>query len=82
MGYIYKIINIKNQKIYIGQTTKKRPTDRFSQHKYLALHPQQEKNISYLHRAMKSDGIDNFKLLLKRLNEIKEVILLEYHSKI
>ena len=26
-------------------------------------------------------GIDNFKLLLKRLNEIKEVILLEYHTK-
>lgn len=26
-------------------------------------------------------GIDNFKLLLKRLKEIKEVILLEYHTK-
>lgn len=61
MGYIYKIINVKNQKIYVGQTTKQRPTDRFSQHKYLASHPQQEKNISYLHRAMNQNGVDNFK---------------------
>ena len=71
MGYIYKIINIKNQKIYIGQTTKQRPTDRFSQHKYLAFHPQQEKSISYLHRAMKSDGIDNFKFeIIEQVNNL------------
>ena len=71
MGYIYKIINIKSQKIYIGQTTKQRPTDRFSQHKYLAFHPQQEKSISYLHRAMKSDGIDNFKFeIIEQVNNL------------
>ena len=71
MGYIYKIINIKNQKIYIGQTTKQRSTDRFSQHKYLAFHPQQEKSISYLHRAMKSDGIDNFKFeIIEQVNNL------------
>ena len=71
MGYIYKIINIKNQKIYIGQTTKQRPTDRFSQHKYLAFHPQQEKSISYLHRAIKSDGIDNFKFeIIEQVNNL------------
>lgn len=39
MGYIYKITNNINQKLYIGLTTKKRPTDRFSQHRYLAMHP-------------------------------------------
>lgn len=61
MGYIYKITNIKNNKIYIGQTIKERPTDRYSQHRYLANHPEQEKSISYLHRAMNSDGLDNFK---------------------
>lgn len=60
MGYIYKITNKINNKIYIGQTIKTRPTDRFSQHKYLANHPDQEKGISYLHRAMKTEGIDNF----------------------
>lgn len=86
MGYIYKIINIKNQKIYIGQTIKKRPTDRFSQHKYLALHPQQEKNISYLHRAMKSDGIDNFKFEIIEqvdnllLNEREKYWIKQYNS--
>lgn len=86
MGYIYKIINIKNQKIYIGQTTKKRPTDRFSQHKYLALHSQQEKNISYLHRAMKSDGIDNFKFEIIEqvdnllLNEREKYWIKQYNS--
>lgn len=61
MGYIYKITNIKNNKIYIGQTVKNRPSDRFSQHRYLATHPEQEKGISYLHRAMAQEGLDNFK---------------------
>lgn len=60
MGYIYKITNKIDQKIYIGQTTKLRPTDRFSQHRYLANHPKQEKSISYLHRAMAAHGVDNF----------------------
>ena len=52
MGYIYQIENLLNHKIYIGQTTKERATDRFSQHRYLARHPEQETSISYLHRAM------------------------------
>ena len=60
MGYIYKITNIRNKKNYIGQTTKERPSDRFSQHRYLATHPEQEKSISYLHRAMLADGLENF----------------------
>ena len=60
MGYIYKIVNNLNQKSYIGQTTKQRPKDRFSQHKYLARHPEQEKNISYLHRSMNKYGVQNF----------------------
>ena len=60
MGYIYKIENLLNHKIYIGQTTKKRATDRFSQHRYLARHPEQETSISYLHRAMNKYGVHNF----------------------
>ena len=60
MNYIYKITNTLNGMAYIGQTTKARPTDRFSQHKYLATHPEQEKTASYLHRAMAADGVDNF----------------------
>ena len=60
MGYIYKITNNLNQKFYIGLTTQTRPTDRFSKHRYLAQHPEQEASASYLHKAMKADGIDNF----------------------
>jgi group I intron endonuclease len=60
VGYIYKITNKNNNMIYIGQTIKERPTDRFSQHRYLARHQEQEKTASYLHRAMASEGVDNF----------------------
>ena len=60
MGYIYKITNNINNKIYIGQTIKKRPTDRFSQHKYIARHLNSEKSNSYLHKAMNKYGVDNF----------------------
>ena len=60
MGYIYKIENLLNHKIYIGQTTKERATDRFSQHRYLARHLEQETSISYLHRAMNKYGVHNF----------------------
>lgn len=86
MGYIYKITNVKNQKIYIGQTTKQRPTDRFSQHKYLASHPQQEKNISYLHRTMNQNGVDNFKFEVIEqvdnalLNEREKYWIKQYNS--
>ena len=59
MGYIYKITNKLNNKLYIGLTTKARPTDRFSQHRYAARHLQNEDH-SYLHRAMAQDGVDNF----------------------
>ena len=60
MGYIYKITNKINNKIYIGQTIKERPTDRFSQHRYAARHLESDSGISYLHRAMNVDGVDNF----------------------
>lgn len=60
MGYIYKITNNINNKIYIGQTTKNRATDRFSQHRYLAQHPEQERGVSYLHSSMAKYGVDNF----------------------
>lgn len=60
MGFIYKITNKINNKIYVGQTIKTRPTDRFSQHRYIARHLEQEKNSSYLHQAMAKYGVDNF----------------------
>ena len=60
MGYIYKITNKINNKVYIGQTIKIRASDRFSQHKYLARHLEQEKVNSYLHKAMHKYGVENF----------------------
>ena len=60
MGYIYKITNKENGKVYIGQTVKVTPTDRYSQHRYLATHPEQEKTASYLHRSMAKHGLDSF----------------------
>lgn len=87
MGYIYKITNISNHKMYIGQTTKVRPTDRFSQHKYLSTHPEQEKYISVLHAAMNKYGVDNFIFEIIQqidnnlLNE-KEIFWINYYNTI
>ena len=75
MGYIYKIENLLNHKIYIGQTTKERATDRFSQHRYLARHPEQETSISYLHRAMSKYGVDNFSFEV--IEEVEDSLLNE-----
>lgn len=75
MGYIYKITNKINNKIYIGQTIKTRPTDRFSQHKYYARHLEQENSVSYLHRAMNSEGVDIFSFEI--IEEIENEFLSE-----
>lgn len=86
MGYIYKITNKINNKIYIGQTTKKRATNRYSQHRYLATHLDQERGISYLHRAMANDGLDNFYFEVieeidnQLLNEREQFWIAEYNS--
>ena len=48
---IYKITNLKNQKIYIGQS--KHPIQRFAEHKY-------NNSDSLIHRAIVKHGIENF----------------------
>ena len=86
MGYIYKITNQLNQKLYIGLTTKTRPTDRFSQHRYLANHPEQEASESYLHNAMRKDGINNFSFEIieecpnEHLEEREQYWIAYYHT--
>ena len=75
MGYVYKITNNFDEKIYFGVTTKYRATDRFSQHKYLARHPEQEASISYLHRAMAEHGVENF--FFEIIEEVDNSILFD-----
>lgn len=59
MGFIYKIENQINNKIYIGLTKLARPTDRFSKHKYEGRHLKPNDH-SLLHKAMAKYGVDNF----------------------
>lgn len=67
MPYIYKITNTVNGKVYIGQTVKK-PNLRFTEHVYLANHPQLD-HRGKLHGAMRKYGIDKF--LLETIEECK-----------
>lgn len=57
-GYIYKILNLKNNKVYIGSTIN--PYERWIQHIRAAY---TEENVSYnypLQSAIRKYGIDNF----------------------
>lgn len=57
-GHIYTITNLLNNKIYVGQTTRINPEERWKEHQYAindATH-----NYKPLYRAMKKDKIKNF----------------------
>lgn len=56
MGFIYKIENIINHKIYIGQTIKKNPEKRFKEHIYKAF----SSPNTFLHEAIRKYGVKNF----------------------
>ena len=59
MGFIYKISNNFNNKLYIGLTTKTDARSRWYQHRYLSKNLKNS-DKSYLHRSMHEHGIDNF----------------------
>ena len=56
MAYIYKITDLTNNMIYIGETTQTIQT-RWNSHLYKARH---NKNNSYLHNAIRAHGENNF----------------------
>lgn len=68
MGYIYKITNLLNNKIYIGKTSRT-IEERFQEHLKLSV-----RSTHYLHRSIKKHGVDSFRIEL--LEEISDVLLL------
>lgn len=82
MHYIYKITNLINNKVYIGQTVQ--PKIRWSKHKSDA----RNKPIQYIHHAMNRYGIDNFKfeviafcLNSEAITETENIIIIQYDSR-
>lgn len=70
MGYIYKITNLINNKIYIGKTVSS-IAYRWDQHKSAAKHGVEW----YLYNAIRKYGEDNFKI--EQIEEIKDELLNE-----
>lgn len=77
--YIYKITNLINNKVYIGQTTDYKR--RFSEHRSLGYGRQ---NSKYLYNAMRHYGIDNFSFEVieycENYNEREKFWIKEYNS--
>ena len=72
MGYIYKITNTKNNKIYIGKTTTC-IQDRFSKHIYESKNANVKGYSFILHKAFRKYGIDNF--IIEEVEEIDNSML-------
>lgn len=89
-GHIYKIINIKNNKIYIGQAvshrlnkSKYRPfgyIGRFNDHISEAINNTKKKQCTYLNNAIRKYGKDSFKteLLLECPKESLDINEIKY----
>jgi group I intron endonuclease len=82
MAIIYKITNLINGKLYIGQTSKTLEL-RFRQHQVAAF----TLNLKYpLYRAMRKYGIENFKIELveevapEQVNELERFYIKQYES--
>ncbi len=72
MGYIYKITNMINDKLYIGQTTRTIQA-RWKDHIRHVNNGNQ--SVYELYRAMKTDGISNF--IISQIEECDNILLNE-----
>lgn len=81
---IYKIENLINGKIYIGQS--KNIEERWGQHKRIAEKINYNDRKSYIHQAIKKYGVDNFTFEILEICKIEELDVKEkqwiqfYHS--
>lgn len=84
MHYLYKITDILNNKVYIGQTVN--AATRWQAHKSYAKN--HEKTGQYIHRAMAKYGIDNFIFEViatsknqEDANEFENILITQYDSR-
>lgn len=84
MHYIYKITNITNNKVYIGQTVN--PNRRWKDHQWLSKNKQEQ----YIHRAMAKYRIESFTFEViascitdnvKEIDAIEDEIINQYDSR-
>lgn len=82
--HIYKITNLINGKIYIGQTSLKRPINRFHSHKSEAKRGVQ---VGRFYHAIRKYGAENFKFELilccrdqESCNEMEQLFISYYKS--
>lgn len=81
--YLYRITNIINNKVYIGQS--KDYKSRWERHKYLSKHL--NNRSQYIHRAMVKYGINNFifeviatTISKNYSNELEDILIKQYNS--
>lgn len=80
MGYIYRITNIENKKVYIGQTTKNDPIERWKGHISAVKYGN---GCPVLSNAIKHYGVDKFKfeVLIISFDENLDKLEIEYIKK-
>lgn len=84
MHYLYKIIDMLNNKVYIGQTIDVH--GRWRAHKSYAKNP--EKTGQYIHRAMAKYGVENFMIEIiatcrtqENADETENLLIKQYNSR-
>lgn len=72
MGFIYKVTNLFNQKVYIGQTSRT-VEDRWKEHLYDSNNPSRDNYCNYFHNAIRKYGASSF--IVETIEECENEIL-------